>query len=315
MPYHDIPSLKTFQSDSSIFLALRSSDKTLVEIDNLVALYATAIPQQPDVLYYLYLATKFWLKKNQQRPNNQHPAGFNPRTGALPQTPKVEGEEGRRNAISELYTIARTKLIALHQVRNEEELGISLADTYGARNHEIQNDTAWMEKYGLDPTVTVYLTDDGDRRRYKLRFRSNLAWRWQDANQSQGGYVPFDSTDNSESETNDQLIHFVMDRRGRIYMGFEKDVIWFKHSSLVGGDAVLSAGRMKAEQGKITHVENDSGHYQPTAKHMINILRRLAIYGQSLGSTTVRRMSDKKTFTAINVLNAVSTWPDGQAGW
>ena len=112
--------------------------------------------------------------------------------------------------------------------------------------------------------MSIFLTDAGAQRQYKLRFRAGIAWRW---NPPTTDYQIFDSTDNRESEINDQMVHFVMDEQGRIYSGFDKDAIWFKHSSLVGGADGLAAGRMKVENGVVTAIENDSGHYAPIHKH------------------------------------------------
>jgi hypothetical protein len=179
-----------------------------------------------------------------------------------------------------------------------------------------------MQRYQNNPTVlSVFMTTDGDRRRYKLRFRGNLAHRWIDSTDTSGGYDVFDTTNNYESESNDGMSHFVMSKNGRIYSGFEKDqhhanknLVWFKHSSLVGGDDAASAGRMRVVAGNVKHIINDSGHYQPVARHMISVLQRLAIYGQNIAGITIERISDHHIFPAPQMLASVSSWPDGAVG-
>jgi hypothetical protein len=180
--------------------------------------------------------------------------------------------------------------------------------TYGADNHGREADADWLSRHA---DVSIYLTNDGLRRKYKLRFREGIAWRW---SAGANGYARFDSTDNSESETPDQKVHVVMDQRGRIYCGFDKDAIWFKHSSLVGGLDALAAGRMKVVAGVITEIENDSGHYHPNHVHMRNLLQRLQLYGADIARAAIVRNSDKKRFTAPAVLNSAGKWPDGQTG-
>lgn len=121
---------------------------------------------------------------------------------------------------------------------------------------------------------------------------------------------------NKESEGGvDQKCHFAMNKSGRIYIGFDDKALWFKHSSLLGGDDALAAGRMNVTQGKITTIDNDSGHYHPEVRHMVNLLQRLSIYGADLTHMTVRRMSDKTVYPAVAVLNKLTAWPDGTTGW
>ncbi|MEM6603724.1 MAG: hypothetical protein AAF621_06705 [Pseudomonadota bacterium] len=46
-----------------------------------------------------------------------------------------------------------------------------------------------------------------------------------------------------------------------------------KHSSPVCGQPVKMAGMMKVKHGKITFIDNDSGHYKPTLDHLRNFLK------------------------------------------
>ncbi len=110
------------------------------------------------------------------------------------------------------------------------------------------------------------------------------------------------------------LTHFVMNTRGHIFAGFDKSVKWFKHSSLLGGANVYSAGRISVKRGIVTLVKNDSGHYAPGVQQMRNLLRRLQIYGQNAGVIEVRRVhpNPRKTFTGAQILGTSgNVWPDG----
>jgi hypothetical protein len=153
----------------------------------------------------------------------------------------------------------------------------------------------------------IYLVEDGHRRRFKLKFRGAMAYRWYERKSS---YEIFDTTDNTESEIGDGMTHFVMDLRGRIYAGYTKgDETWFKHSSLVGGSPVLAAGRLRAEQGRIVFIQNDSGHYKPDHQQMRNVLQRLELYGQLSGNIVICRQSDKKKFRGSDVMRSLGGWP------
>jgi len=48
------------------------------------------------------------------------------------------------------------------------------------------------------------------------------------------------------------------------------------HSSFVSGDAVRCAGMIGVKKGKVTWLDNDSGHYQPTTQHLRNFVNHLA---------------------------------------
>lgn len=49
----------------------------------------------------------------------------------------------------------------------------------------------------------------------------------------------------------------------------------FHHSSFLSGDMVLCAGMMAAQQGLVTFISNDSGHYHPDAAHLAKLVRFL----------------------------------------
>jgi hypothetical protein len=61
----------------------------------------------------------------------------------------------------------------------------------------------------------------------------------------------------------------------------------FNHSSFYGGRPVLSAGRMHFTEGKLTRVENYSGHYQSDDTMSLRILERLYdTMGEALAEVT-----------------------------
>ena len=309
--YLDIPTSEKFKSDSSVFLSIRSSDKTIVHIDKLLLNYQSATPtDRADILYYLYLGIRYWLKHAGEMPQHKLPTGYTAPHNPLP-TNKNSSNVSRLQPMTDLYTIVNTKLYDIYGVNTPLSLADALTDAYLCDNHSILGDNNWLLSHPDDGITTIHITDDGVRRRFKLRIRGGLAYRWRQYDDATAGYALFDTTDNSESEIDDEFCHFAMDKRGRIFAGFAKDVIWFKHSSLLGGEKGQAAGRMKAIQGKITRINNDSGHYNPGARQMVNILQRLSIYGFDLTNMKViRTFPDKVTFTAVDVVNALSKWPD-----
>jgi hypothetical protein len=73
---------------------------------------------------------------------------------------------------------------------------------------------------------------------------------------------------------------------------------------------------MRIQNGVVNWVENDSGHYEPGVGQMRNLLRGLQIYGQNVGSVTVKRVhpAPKATFPGTAILTSKANWPDGIAG-
>jgi hypothetical protein len=310
-PYYQIPTLGTWQSDSSVWYASRSSDHALTAIDNLVSAYHNPAlgGMQAETLFYLRSAILFWLKRINVVPGNNAPTGLN--STNLPATAKVNGNASRAPALQHLLDVVNSELRTIFNASSDGGLRLQLMQTYGANNQGAVSDQQWLGNQG-HAAVSVYLVGAGMQRKYKLRFRSGVAWRW---NPVTNAYSVFDSTDNRESEINDQMVHFVMNQKGAIYAGFDKNAVWFKHSSLVGGEDALAAGRMKVQHGSITLIENDSGHYAPIFKHMLNVLHRLQMYGSDLTNTRVRRVSDKAVFTAAYMLASLTSWPDGKGGY
>lgn len=56
---------------------------------------------------------------------------------------------------------------------------------------------------------------------------------------------------------------YVIDKKGNLYFHAEPDGGRFHHSTFLGGEDVLSAGNIRVTNGKITMIDNESGHYKP----------------------------------------------------
>lgn len=49
----------------------------------------------------------------------------------------------------------------------------------------------------------------------------------------------------------------------------------YRHSTLAGGKPIICSGLIKIEKGKITYIDNNSGHYKPTDAHLYSAVKRL----------------------------------------
>jgi hypothetical protein len=324
-PYNAFPSYQEWETDSSVGgispSTFRIYDPTLRMIDALVQHYHNPnhAAVQIESLFYLCNTCGHWLSKLNKTPANRGEVLDNITGGNLPTTMKVEGRAERRSAVSALRAIAG-ELLAQHTATGSiAEAMTALELVYGKASHggtannpgNDQHQIALAQNIG---EVAIFLQLAHLQRRYKLRFRSGQAWRWK---QGAGTNVLFDSSDNSESEGNDGKTHFVMNTRGHIFAGFDKTAFWFKHSSLIGGANVYSAGRIRIENGRVTLVENDSGHYHPGVQQMRNLMRRLQLYGHPINGVTVRRYTTnpRVDFSGSQIVAThANNWPDGVVG-
>lgn len=68
----------------------------------------------------------------------------------------------------------------------------------------------------------------------------------------------------------------------------------FHHSSFLSGKPVLCAGEITVQNGKLTHIDNLSGHYRPTKQHLPDCVRVLSQrYGVDLVNCTIMDQSQQ----------------------
>jgi len=319
-PYGDFPTRQVWEEDSTVFfstLPFRSADPTLGLIDEFVSRYHDPALRDArlETLYYLLLAIRYWESKLNRAPANLGTPQDNITGRGLPDDQKVRGAERRREAIRALKVITGKCLGAETRTSSVDEAMQKLEENYQRKSHggttsspgPDQDQIASIERI---KELAIFLDEAHMQRRYKLRFRAGVAWRWSEA---AAANVIYDSTSNAESEANDEKVHFVMSAKGRLYAGFRKDVLWFKHSSFLGGANVLCAGRMKIKMGRITEIENDSGHYHPGILQMRNILQRLRLYGCNTEAIEFQRIdcNPKRKYTAAEIAGSNGEWPAG----
>jgi hypothetical protein len=68
---------------------------------------------------------------------------------------------------------------------------------------------------------------------------------------------------------------WAMDEQGEFYVSTKARTGVFHHSSILAGAKVICAGTIDAVDGKILHLDNQSGHYQPTPEALDEALRIL----------------------------------------
>lgn len=237
--------------------------------------------QKANAATYLYYAAVRWKKK----------AGSTYKSGPESGTTRMGKTQALENAVNELYEAARDHVRAAFLLdedehTTDEKLFAFLAETIGAPNQYLEDDKKKHQELKL-----AYLTQDTDRINYKIRFRGGLAYRVADLLATdEREWVKYDSFTSKEAEHPDNkpgFVHYAMDYRGRLYVGFRKNVAFF-HSSLVGGEHALSAGTLAIKEGKIVQIDLDSGHYTPKPKHLALALVHLRLHGVDLSTVTVK---------------------------
>jgi hypothetical protein len=264
--YQDVPSLAQWKKDSYVLLGIRSSDRVLGRIDELLSLFhdehdeVWELYRQKYVLSDLFFTTDYWLKC----------AGRNESVN-----------RSREPAVSALYRAIVGKLCELFKV-TVNVLPRELEKAFGRE----------MNYYGqrLDVELgqALYLTR-AEADFYRVRFEAGLAYQWDDeaelALASSRKHTSIDL-----EPYNQGYAGFVMSMGRDIYMAkhfFGGEGQSFLHSSYLAGQPVLCAGTVKIVSGRVKGLTNYSGHYRPTADHLVNVLEALRMYGVNLKDVEV----------------------------
>jgi hypothetical protein len=307
MPYDKIPTPQQWGSD--VEGAAKASLKLLPDADrigwilDLLEQYASGEKAwRGTVAVYLFHATYYWLKK----------ANTKPKTGPQLEVRFVGSDVAK--PMAELKAVCASQVAEMLDLEPGEgadydkQLLVGISEMFGKTNSAAEADSFLRSK---KDSGLIYLTEDADRMRYKVKFRKGLLFRCAALVGENGAeWVPYDSEKSGESERSDGMVHFAMDHRGRLYLGYRpaKDVK-FVHSSLVGGEPVLCAGKMKVKEGQLREVNDDSGHYQPLAKQMALMLNQLQIHGVPLEPVVVLNARSGAKILAVEIIKT-RKWPD-----
>ncbi len=93
---------------------------------------------------------------------------------------------------------------------------------------------------------------------------------------------------------------FVMGRTGNLHVS-SHSVGYRHHSSLLAGTNVAGAGELQVENGNLRWLSNKSGHYFPSAAHMVQILHQLQKKGVPM-TFRVKLLPDNDEFATVGDL-------------
>lgn len=89
---------------------------------------------------------------------------------------------------------------------------------------------------------------------------------------------PYDTTDKI-SKGKKGCVAYVITLDGKLvtheHINVNKSEWAYRHSTLAGGKPILCSGLMKVVNGKITYIDNNSGHYKPESANLYNAVKKL----------------------------------------
>ena len=158
---------------------------------------------------------------------------------------------------------------------------------------EHNKDGIKVEKYKV--CAVKYYTNSDSRKPFLLKYeRADNKFYLAD------GRVPYDSRAATEKAVADKKYAlyrdltdtrdaqgslpaiWVMDPTGRLYVSSTPQPGMFNHSSFLGGGSVICAGEIIIIDGKITFINNRSGHYRPPDEALKNAIEKLRDKGVQL---------------------------------
>jgi hypothetical protein len=263
--YPAVPSPANWKADSfvgTMFLPRRADDKALLWIDRLVE----ALSQTPSggesiyLMAELFFATLWWLN------------GFK-------DNPKMDAR--RRPAVLRLNLCAANEAAAIWQC-TVGEVARELKQFYGTEMaaHGIRTDIEQRPRY---------LSSRAREESCRVFLRCGLAHKMQRVN----GKFEDTLLDTSDVETDREKregILYVMSVSGALYAsraGSRTEFPVDYHSSFMGGQAILCGGTMSFKKGRITMINNKSGHYQPVDTALAQVLRKLLFAGVKIADISV----------------------------
>jgi hypothetical protein len=268
----ELPTYEAWKAMTDIVLVSRSSDPILSLIDEYLKTYHNSQPQSIErlaCLNQLYFLTDYWLKE----------AGGS-----------KDGVVTRREpAMWGLFKVVVNCMCQVYQCA-VNVLPRVLEETWGRHLTPHGRKVDRPVKKGGAPEVAIYL-NEMQREKYRLRFKAGLAyqlpwWSWwrvkpvlAESKRVGWTYAP---------QINEQMMApgyagFALTMGREIYMAHHRGGFFvnnFFHSSYASGGAVLCTGTMLIEHGVVTGLCNDSGHYQPTIAHLVNVVQTLQMHGQ-----------------------------------
>jgi hypothetical protein len=304
--YKAIPTVKQFQSDSSVTFAVRGEDKILKHLDWLLERYHLHSRKlnadlQRIILCEIFLGANYWIKAYHEK--------------------KPAMKKERYPAVLALFEAAVGQLSTLLRC-SRPMVAIQIEEIFG---RELMPEGAKTD--GEAKTKPEYFTAM-QLELYRMRFRAGRAYHaGLDATRPMH-LTPLDTapfffeilrtgTDGKQATMNKGWGPFVMTMEREFYMTKH----WFDtpghknifHSSYTHGRAISAAGTMYAEHGIIKGIRPDSGHYKPLEHNIVSALLALQMFAVRMDEIEVQDYAGERLGTAREFVSSRLSWSQFQA--
>jgi hypothetical protein len=250
-----------------------------------------------------------------------------PKTSTAPQNPEPDIQESNRSNSSELNPSAFLSHAAFSGPLGEGGSGRSGAATQqgaaAAAHQAITGEGVSMHGAGYQNIAPSTLRQPGKPEKAKYKEVGMVASALVPDAVSMS--VPYLSSEQRESyrvsvsdgllkdpngqplNTGDGSHMVVMDKSGKIYAGSSAEVS--HHSSFLSGNPVAAAGMMTVEDGKVTGLYNESGHYQVPQDYFNQLQKELKKNGAQISPSALQ--AGRKYRTSKQVAKAAKNESPG----
>jgi len=268
--YLKLPTFAQWKTDSFAHLGVRKNDPVLTRIDNLVDAINRTKSDSPYLYVELFYAITYWLRDHRRNPFEQ----------------KQFVSDQRVPALTALYSLSK-KLLASVFACTPDGLE-SVLQQYSGKTR-----SALGQFKDANSTVDHFLSFSAARQ-FLVSFKNGLAYQleWNKPNPKivlANSSVWHAQTVDADKVLQGDFAHFVMDMDRDLYMGPHMSVnaeragkVPEVHSSWLRGKPVQCAGSLCIENGVVTGLQNNSGHYQPTDENMLNVLEFFKTVGVNI---------------------------------
>jgi len=258
--YSTLPTLAQWQIDTKPGrMGGRANDPVLRTIDNLVTeLHTARGGAYPYFAGQLFFATMLWLNHYKK----------NPMAIAECRKPILSLNMFAGNALARVLEVPLSGLAS----KLQQIYGVNMSE-HGVNTDAKENPTYYSA---------------AKREQYRVFFISGRAYHYRVYNNK----FKIINTTVAKGELegfNDQRpgLGFVLSMSNELYAGLLGKVGISYHSQFMGGRPVMCGGTMVFDQGKVTYIRNDSGHYQPCDPSLVKVLHYLKMNGIAIDNITI----------------------------
>ncbi len=155
----------------------------------------------------------------------------------------------------------------------QDKIKQRITDHLVALRHKKLLDVSTEDKQ-MDKLLKVKMLTPLEKEAYRVIPSDGLLWQLKQPEDSEKELKiePFDTTELVAHGKATGTSIFILSPQGELFAG-SSEIGKFHHSSFQSGGYVSYGGTMKVDQGKLSYIDDYSGHYQPHAPQFFNVLK------------------------------------------